>query len=450
MPYIHYTKQVVVCTSMSNFNNIVKEVFHDVMRYLELRDVYIVFICVNKCFNDYIKTLSYNDILITPIRMEKIMNVSIHTYTHTHIQHIPFVAPEEIVFSGITFSEEMWKCVKCLNPKIIRYYDCNMNDDITIPKNVREIDMHHCRSYQCVMDITPSHFNKIVELIEKERYTLESLTMNVPEHAYDEDLQKIFSLCLTELTLYMDSSTHNNTNKKVITKSHLEKMSNLNEMRELTLEKCIFDATCNNLIFFKNHMLTYLDLSYCNIYIKHVTNIIIPSLLTLKLSNTYVDDEFIKQLNILKQKQILNLNSLDIAGTKVTQMCFKHLNVLGLTDLDIDCCSRINGLEDLNMPFLKKISLGYSNFGDDDIKHVLLHHDLDFLHISFNRKVTDTTLRNIRENCSNLDVLIAAYTGITRSGVIQYLSGMELSELGVSYDIYDREELLRNKVLREY
>lgn len=417
-----------------DINAIIRDLFNNIMRFLKVREVYPIVRRVNKTFNNHINSYSCDNVRIEGDRMNEFED-----YVKKMLENkiMVFRLPKRVEFVDINFSEEKWKFVKTLNVREIEYYNCDLNNDFYVPKKITEFGVCWCRG---------NNFNEILSVLENERTTLKTLDITMINNDVNDDvLKKIFSFDLKMLRISIDYQA--GCTPITITKDNLEQMVNLMNLRGLKLTGFIFDKSCNNLVCFKNHNILFLDLSFCNIGIEHVTNIVTPSTRILHLDSTSVDDKFIEQLSIYKSEHMLKLYELNISNTRITEKCFKHLNTLELSSLAMNHCRGIGTLADLNMPSLKELSLNYFCWNNNDIKH-LIQPKLEILDISQNKKLTDVTLQNINENkLRKLKVLKMSGANVTKDGIIKYLSGMKLRTLVVFPASYDEEEFVKNEVL---
>lgn len=414
---------------MINLNDIVKDLFHIIMKFMKMHDVYVIIRRVSKKCNNDVKSLSYSRInIINNGHMDKLME-SLKSYGLT------FTLPNEIEFSYVRFSKERWNFVKKLGAKKMRYYCCSMNNEIVVPKNIKEFRMISCDN-KC-----PNN-KKLIAALEKRKSTLKLISIDRIRDLSADDLQRIF--CIDLDILFLDSK-YTDVHIK-ITHEHLKHMEKCKSLQKLGLIGFEFDETCNNLELFKDHKLSYLNLSTSNIGINYFANIITPTLSTLILGNTNVDDEFIKQLSIFKKEHGMNLISLDIETTKITSECFKYLNTFELKSLCIGDCEGVHRFIDLDIPSLETLRIHRNIFSENDIVH-MLRPTLKNLNISCNKNITNTTLKILCDRKIKLDMLALDLTKVSKKGIIKYLSNMKLSFLTAPYAAYDREKFIQAGVI---
>jgi hypothetical protein len=439
-------------TSMK-LSDINSSVFHIIFDFLRFRDIYARSKYVNKTLNAYSKTYVCKNLYVDEQDIDTIMNLEGKDV---------FRMPKSIHFNMLKFTDEIWKYVNNLNIDRIHYVSCDLNNNICIPKQVKHFSICVCDNID-LKTVTP--------LLEKSKDTIDVLEIVMLQHIDSSDIEKIFSLNITELRFACGKSLC--SDDKIILKNEDVKKLNMDKLKYLSLSNIIFDESCIDLSFLKNHKLNKLCIRFCDIDQKYLKNVIAQSLIYLSLQYTYIDDSFIEHLQVLKKNNVLNVKILDISGTQISSACFDNLRSLELTSLAISACTKINNLVGFSCPMLTKLDLGFNNFCDDDIKHAL-NDKLKILNISYNPKLTNVALSHIQERKLKLTELSIlqfkkqksdtknindestndgitddiAEDNITTDGIIKYLSGMKLFSLCAPENAYNYQKFIESEVLQ--
>jgi hypothetical protein len=429
--------------------DIAPNVFHIIFDFLVFRNVYTTLKRINKALNKHSETYRCDCIAIRGDGIEIIMELKDKNL---------FRVPKSIRFSAINFTDERWKYMNSFDIDKIHYLKCDLNYNIYVPEKVKNFSIFFCENVD---------FKTIMSRLEKVKDTLDMLDIRTSQHIDSDEIKKMFSFNVTKLRLCCGKSFL--VHDKIRLKDEDIKKLNMDKLQELYLCNVIFDESCSDLNFLKNHKLTNLCLGSCNINQKYLKNVITQSLIDLSLKYTNIDDSFIEYLQVLKKNNALNVKFLDISDTLITSACFDNLRSLELTSLAIYRCRKINNLVGFSCPTLTNLDLQCNNFCDDDIKHALSD-GLSILNISDNPKLTDIALSHIQERklrlselniCQskkqNRDIKIVDNSGLTNDvpqdgitidGIIKYLSGMNLFSLYVVGNASDYQKIIESKVLQ--